>query len=164
MGRRQSSMSTKPADIPFQVSCIACTSDGLEESRLCNSTSLSIAKSKVDLAIPPAASKEAATCHAPFMLTAPGVSFKAYRAALLAGVVREPEVSVPRENGLKPAATPTADPVDDPPGAYTLLAMLEYDAASQVPCRPCASRRVESHLGCTATGTCLLPLTIRRCL
>jgi hypothetical protein len=62
------------------------------------------------------------------MLTAPGVSFKAYRAALLAGVVKDPEVSVPRESGLKPAATPTADPVEEPPGAYTLLAMFECGA------------------------------------
>jgi hypothetical protein len=51
------------------------------------------------------------------MLTEPGVSFRAYSAALLAGVVKEPDVSVPKDSGLNPAATPTADPVDEPPGA-----------------------------------------------
>jgi hypothetical protein len=50
------------------------------------------------------------------MLTAPGVNFRAYNAARLAGEVNDPEVSVPKDNGLKPAATPMADPVEDPPG------------------------------------------------
>lgn len=31
----------------------------------------------------------------------------------------EPIVSVPMARGAKPAATETAEPVDDPPGAYT---------------------------------------------
>lgn len=35
-------------------------------------------------------------------------------------MVRDPDVSVPRESGLNPAATPTAEPVDEPPGAWYL--------------------------------------------
>ena len=46
----------------------------------------------------------------------PGVSFSAYKAALPAGVINEPVVSVPIDNGANPAATPWADPVDEPPG------------------------------------------------
>lgn len=69
----------------------------------------------MDFAIPPAVSNVADTCHTRSMLTAPGVNFKAYNARL-AGEFNDPEVSVPTDNGLKPAATPMVDPVEDPPG------------------------------------------------
>ena len=43
--------------------------------------------------------------------------FRAYNADLFAGVTTDPTVSVPMASGVKPAATLTADPVDEPPGA-----------------------------------------------
>ena len=46
----------------------------------------------------------------------PIVGFIAYNAALLAGMIMLPQVSVPIEIGAKPALTPTAEPVDEPPG------------------------------------------------
>lgn len=48
-------------------------------------------------------------------------TFKANRAARLAGVFRDPSVSVPMPKGLKPADIPTATPVDDPPGLCIVL-------------------------------------------
>lgn len=45
------------------------------------------------------------------------MGFNAYKAARFAGVISEPIVSVPIARVLKPEATATADPVDEPPGA-----------------------------------------------
>lgn len=45
------------------------------------------------------------------------VGFSAYRPARVEGVTMDPIVSVPIARGLKPAATATAEPVDEPPGA-----------------------------------------------
>lgn len=53
----------------------------------------------------------------PSMGTSPTVGFKAYSAARLAGVIRDPIVSVPMASALKPDDTLTAEPVDEPPGA-----------------------------------------------
>ena len=68
--------------------------------------------------IAPIVSKEAVKLNTPFNETEPGVSFKAYSAATAAGETRDPDVSLPRAIGLKPEATPTAEPVDEPKGAY----------------------------------------------
>jgi hypothetical protein len=43
------------------------------------------------------------------------VGFMVYKAARLAGMMREPDVSVPMEIGEKPAETQTALPDEDPP-------------------------------------------------
>ena len=44
------------------------------------------------------------------------MSFKAYSAATAAGDTRDPDVSLARAIGIKPEATPTAEPVDEPAG------------------------------------------------
>jgi hypothetical protein len=46
----------------------------------------------------------------------PGVTRSPYKAALVAGLITDPVVSVPMAFGAYPALTPTADPVDEPPG------------------------------------------------
>ena len=48
--------------------------------------------------------------------TIPGVVRIVYKAARIAGFVREPLKSAPMERGAKPALTDTADPVDEPDG------------------------------------------------
>lgn len=53
----------------------------------------------------------------PSIGTSPIVGFSAYSPARLAGVIREPSVSVPIDKALNPDATLTADPVEEPPGA-----------------------------------------------
>lgn len=65
----------------------------------------------------PGLSKKSDKAYAPVISCAPTVGFKAYRAARDAGVMIEPIVSAPIASGEKPAATATADPVDEPPGA-----------------------------------------------
>jgi hypothetical protein len=60
----------------------------------------------------------------------PREGLMAYTAARHPGVTREPIVSVPIDSGAKPAATPAADPDEDPPGAYYRVRMalsLELD-------------------------------------
>ena len=52
----------------------------------------------------------------PAVSTDPGVAFIPYSAARVAGCTSKPSVSVPIDNGAKPAATPTALPEDDPQG------------------------------------------------
>lgn len=78
--------------------------------------------------MPPTASKVLLKLKMPSIGTWPTVGFNAYKAARLAGVMREPIVSVPMARVLNPEATATADPVEDPPGAESsqcnfLLAM-----------------------------------------
>ena len=73
-------------------------------------------KSLADLAIGPAVSKNVDIPRIPSMSTSPTVGFSAYSPARDVGVTIDPMVSVPIDNGAKPAATPTAEPVDDPPG------------------------------------------------
>lgn len=48
----------------------------------------------------------------------PCVGLMAYKPARVHGVMMEPMVSDPTAKGAKPAATATAEPVDEPPGAY----------------------------------------------
>lgn len=45
------------------------------------------------------------------------MGLSAYKAARVDGVTMEPMVSVAIARGLNPAATATAEPVDEPPGA-----------------------------------------------
>jgi hypothetical protein len=47
--------------------------------------------------------------------TMPIVGLIVYNAALVAGMFKDPSVSVPIDMGANPAATPTAEPDDDPP-------------------------------------------------
>ena len=79
-------------------------------------TSVTAARSVTGLAMVPAASNALETDQIPSMCTLSVVGFKAYRAARPAGWRREPSVSVPKDAGLNPAETPTADPVEDPHG------------------------------------------------
>lgn len=69
-------------------------------------------------AIGPGLSKKSVNEYDPATSCTPTVGFRAYRAARDAGVIMEPIVSAPTASGENPAATATADPVDDPPGAY----------------------------------------------
>jgi hypothetical protein len=48
------------------------------------------------------------------------VILRAYRPARVDGVTIEPIVSDPMARGLKPAATATAEPVEDPPGDWQM--------------------------------------------
>lgn len=54
----------------------------------------------------------------PDISTLPGVSFKVYSAARVAGEMSDPIESVPRARGEYPAETPTAEPVEEPHGFY----------------------------------------------
>lgn len=67
--------------------------------------------------MPPTASNVLLRLKIPSIGTCPAVGFKAYKAARFAGVMSDPIVSVPIARALKPDATATADPVEDPPGA-----------------------------------------------
>lgn len=53
-----------------------------------------------------------------------GVHLSAKSAALLAGVLMEPSASLANASGLYPAATPTAEPVDEPPGFFICQRIL----------------------------------------
>lgn len=79
---------------------------------------MSIAKSAADLAMGPAESHNLEIGTMPEMETIPMVGLRVYKAALLAGMVREPFVSVPIATGAYPAATPTAEPEEEPPGFF----------------------------------------------
>jgi hypothetical protein len=52
----------------------------------------------------------------PIVEDAPTVDFIANSTARLAGVLRDPSVSVSLPRGAKPADIPTTTPVNDPPG------------------------------------------------
>ena len=68
------------------------------------------AMSRADLAIGPAESANGEIRMIPAPETRPMVGLIVYRAALVAGMLSEPSVSVPTEMGANPAATPTAEP------------------------------------------------------
>lgn len=72
---------------------------------------------RAERTIPPAESKLLLSAKIPSIGTSPTVGFSAYRPARFAGVMSDPIVSVPIARELKPEATLTAEPVDDPPGA-----------------------------------------------
>jgi hypothetical protein len=57
----------------------------------------------------------------PFVETAPTIAFIPKSAALLAGWVIDPSVSVAIVRGAKPAARPAALPDDDPAGAFIFV-------------------------------------------
>ena len=73
-------------------------------------------KSSVHLAIGPRLSLSTENGNPPSSDTVPGVVRKAYSAARIAGLVKDPLKSAPIEIGANPALTPTAEPVDDPDG------------------------------------------------
>lgn len=73
--------------------------------------------SAADLAIGPGLSKNSVMMYNPVVSWIPMVGLSAYRPARVEGVTMEPIVSVAMARGLKPAATATAEPVDEPPGA-----------------------------------------------
>jgi hypothetical protein len=55
------------------------------------------------------------------MVTCPIVGLIVNSALRDPGAIRDPLVSWPRDKILKPAATLTADPAEDPPGVYKYL-------------------------------------------
>ena len=69
-----------------------------------------------DFVIGPAVSKSFETGMIPSCDTSPMVGRIVKRAALVEGVIKEPQESVPIAKGLYPALTATADPVEDPAG------------------------------------------------
>lgn len=76
----------------------------------------STATSYGDFAKAPKQSNSEAPGWQPVVSTVPGVSLRAYRAVLAAGIMIDPSDSVPMDRGANPAATPTALPEDDPAG------------------------------------------------
>lgn len=111
-------MSTNPTETSFRFTEDAKVAR-LEPSFVAERASHMRATSRADFPNAPTVSKKAFTSMIPPSGTEPGVSFSAYKAAAAAGETTEPDVSVPRETGAKPHATPTADPVDEPAGVYT---------------------------------------------
>lgn len=77
--------------------------------------------SAADLAIGPGLSKNSVMVYSPVVSWSPVVGLSAYKAARVDGVTMEPMVSVAIARGLNPAATATAEPVDEPPGASLVL-------------------------------------------
>lgn len=110
--------STTPTLMPFQLSVMNFVKPPGKPARILSlsRTSVKIATSLTVLPIPPRLSNVEEMDMTPCDDDDPTETFKAYRAARLAGVLTEPFVSVPMPKGLKPADTPTATPVDDPPG------------------------------------------------
>ena len=75
-----------------------------------------LVKSSVHLAMGPMLSLSTEKGNPPSSDTVPGVVLSVYRAARIAGLVRDPLKSAPIEIGAKPALTATAEPLDDPDG------------------------------------------------
>ena len=82
------------------------------------STSRTGTRSFGDFAIAPKQSKAGEMPATPLVLLELTVHLRPYKPALVVGWTTEPSVSVPIATGLKPAATPTALPADDPHGVY----------------------------------------------
>lgn len=76
-----------------------------------------MAISRALFAMGPAASHNELMGIIPFVDMRPTVGLSVKRAARLEGWTREPLVSVPMAMGTYPAETPTAEPVDEPPGS-----------------------------------------------
>jgi hypothetical protein len=74
------------------------------------------ARSVTVFAIGPTVSKRRESGITPAVGTRPTVGLIAYKEALVAGVMIDPTVSVPRATGAKPALTDTAEPVEEPEG------------------------------------------------
>jgi hypothetical protein len=55
-----------------------------------------------------------------------------YKADQSLGMMREPMVSVPMAMGENPAATPTADPEEDPPGFWKTCQLQDNPLAEVV--------------------------------
>ena len=65
----------------------------------------------------PTVSMEGASGYTPSSGTRPQVVFRPVTPQQAAGIRTEPPVSVPRATSASPAATATAEPLDDPPGS-----------------------------------------------
>lgn len=76
--------------------------------------------SRAHFAIGPAESKSYEIGHIPSCGINPRVGFREYTSARVAGMSRDPFVSVPIATGAKPADTPTAEPEEDPPVLWTI--------------------------------------------
>lgn len=74
-----------------------------------------MAISLAHLAIGPMVSKSSDIGHTPSCDMRRRVGFREYTSFLVAGIMIEALVSVPRATGAKPAATATQDPEDEPP-------------------------------------------------
>lgn len=117
--------STTPTRMPFQLSVIKFDKPPGKPDRISSlsRTSVKSATSLTVFPIPPRLSNVEEIEMTPWDDDEPTETFKAYRAARLAGVLIEPSVSVPIPKGLKPADMPTATPVDDPPGLCSAVAI-----------------------------------------
>lgn len=82
-------------------------------------TDVNVARSATHFVNPPGVKNVFPAACTPVMSTAPTVTLRLYKASRVAGHTTDPSVSVPTEQGAKPAATPTALPEDDPPGVYS---------------------------------------------
>ena len=80
--------------------------------------------SAADFAIGPGLSKNSVMVYNPVVSCLPVVGLSAYKPARVDGVTMEPIVSVAMARGLNQAATATAEPVDEPPGAYLISVSL----------------------------------------
>lgn len=103
--------SRKPTERPSQESNWGELNGRL--SRISKRTRTSAA----DFAIGPGLSKNSVMVYRPVVSWIPIVGLIAYKPARVDGVTMEPMVSVAMARGLNPAATATAEPVDEPPGA-----------------------------------------------
>ena len=85
-----------------------------------------------DFVIGPAESASSVIGIIPSCGTSLSVGFMVNRADRSLGIMSEPIVSVPMEIGAKPAATATAEPLEDPPGFYQLsdIALSNCDIAN----------------------------------
>lgn len=77
----------------------------------------------------PVVSRRSEAGKIPCVDTNPRVGRILYSAARFAGVTMEPSVSVPIASGEYPAETPTALPVEDPPGLYEYLSSAKITQA-----------------------------------
>ena len=80
--------------------------------------SIRVAKSAALFVMGPRASDKFVIGTTPAVEMIPIVGFNVNKAALPAGIINDPCVSVPIENGAKPALTETAEPEEEPPGFY----------------------------------------------
>jgi len=104
--------SRNPMDNPSQVP------SPLRSNVLPSKASVTSQASSALFAMGPGLSNESVSVNEPRVSWTPTVGLMAYRAARLAGVMMDPIVSAPMAMGLKPVATATADPVEEPPGLW----------------------------------------------
>jgi hypothetical protein len=101
--------------------------------------------SAADFAMGPGLSKNSVMQYSPVLFWIPTVGLRAYRAARVEGVTIDPIVSVPMARGAKPAATETAEPVDEPPGACPIFFQHYSVTGRYGACLCLQNDRVTSH-------------------